>query len=366
MSQPEFPGTFSPVSKGMINPGLLHHIIGLLNEYPLGHRVVYEQCGQNLAYFLGCLTLCGFGDHRLCAFFGFTDFARFDDRGLCAEFDLRDCAIGRIRAIQCGNMISGCVIRSPLLHSLDLYSDEGTSTSPLPRSSFPWSQLTHMRIHMGINLAETLDILVQCRQLESAHISLSKGPGRVQELQPTATLPNLRELYYAVPYIDASSAALLETFSFPNLETLSLDRVDDFTVEQLLLFIQSQPILETLSLVNCTVCDHPELFRLFTHPPTPALTALSKLVVGLNFRRDGAAVADMAEILSGYMGENSPFPRLDTLYLMTHPLQPKAQHEDEVEARLRAVAATGFLIREVTPDPGDITEYIKIDGEAWR
>ncbi|KAJ7456249.1 hypothetical protein B0H11DRAFT_2244145 [Mycena galericulata] len=282
--------------------------------------------------------------------------------------------------------------RSPLLHSLDLYSDEGTSTSPLPLSSFPWSQLTHMRIHMGINLAETLDILVQCRQLESVHISLRKGPGRVQELQPTATLPNLRELYYAVPYIDASSAALLETFSFPNLETLSLDvcrlsphefrrfytrssfqlrhfylqRVDDFTVEQLLLFIQSQPILETLSLVNCTVCDHPELFRLFTHPPTPALTALSKLVVGLNFRRDGVAVADMAEILSGYMGENSPFPRLDTLYLMTHPLQPKARHEDEVEARLRAVAATGFLIREVTPDPGDITEYIKINGEAWR
>ncbi|KAJ7488706.1 hypothetical protein B0H11DRAFT_1912859 [Mycena galericulata] len=47
--------------------------------------------------FLGCLTLRGFGDRRLCAVFEFADFARFDDRGLCAELDLCDCAIAQLR-----------------------------------------------------------------------------------------------------------------------------------------------------------------------------------------------------------------------------------------------------------------------------
>ncbi|KAJ7445136.1 hypothetical protein B0H11DRAFT_1930644 [Mycena galericulata] len=62
----------------------------------------WRELHQNFSHFLGLLILRGFGDRRLCAVFEFTDFARFDDRGLCAELDLRDCAIGRIRAIQIG------------------------------------------------------------------------------------------------------------------------------------------------------------------------------------------------------------------------------------------------------------------------
>ncbi|KAJ7445135.1 hypothetical protein B0H11DRAFT_1930643 [Mycena galericulata] len=50
-------------------------------------RELHPECNKNFTF---------------CAVFEFTDFARFDDRGLCAELDLRDCAIGRIRAIQAG------------------------------------------------------------------------------------------------------------------------------------------------------------------------------------------------------------------------------------------------------------------------
>ncbi|KAJ7491448.1 hypothetical protein B0H11DRAFT_2191428 [Mycena galericulata] len=281
--------------------------------------------------------------------------------------------------------------RSPFLHSLDIHFDEGSSTSSLALSTFPWSQLTHLRIFLGITLADTLDVLVQCRRLESARISLGLRLGNLEGLQPTTTLPNLRELYYAV-YVDAPSAAFFEAFSLPNLETLSLEvgflsphefrrfytrsgfqlrhfyleRVDDFTAEQLLLFIKSQPTLESLSLINCRICTDPTLFGIFTHHPTPSLPHLTKLALGLDYDLNGAAAADMAEFLSENKGENSPFPRLENLYLMTHSSEPDARYEEQVEARLRAVAATGFLIREVSPDPGDITEYIKLDGEAWR
>ncbi|KAJ7456244.1 hypothetical protein B0H11DRAFT_2244138 [Mycena galericulata] len=60
---------------------------------------------------------------------------------------------------------------SPLLHSLDLWY-QGSPTPPLSLSVFPWSQLTHLRICMGITLAETRNILLHCRGLESARISL--------------------------------------------------------------------------------------------------------------------------------------------------------------------------------------------------
>ncbi|KAJ7491444.1 hypothetical protein B0H11DRAFT_1008996 [Mycena galericulata] len=304
-------------------------------------------------------------------------------------------AIDRTGADPFASDISGILNsfqRSPLLHSLDLYCDEGFSTSPLAVSSFPWPQLTHMRIHMGINLPDTLNVLVQCRRLESARISLGFGPGDLEGPQPIITLPNLRELYYAVHEVDAPSAVFFEALSLPKLENLSLDvgylsphafrrfctrsgfqlrhlyleRVDDFTAEQLLLFIKSQPTLESLSLINCRICNDPTLFGIFTHHPTPTLPHLRKLALGLDFGLDGTTAAEMAEFLSQHAGGNSPFPRLETLYLMTHSCEPQARYEEAVEARLSAVVATGFVIREVSPDPGDITEYIKIDGEAWR
>ncbi|KAJ7509313.1 hypothetical protein B0H11DRAFT_1901440 [Mycena galericulata] len=110
--------------------GLLFYLI--LSTYLIGvqHGMPknggWRELHQNMVHFLGCLTLRGFGDRRLCAVFKFTDFARFDDRGLCAEFDLCDCAFGRIRAIQVGRMTMGTLVLKLVL----IMPQEKSTTPP--------------------------------------------------------------------------------------------------------------------------------------------------------------------------------------------------------------------------------------------
>jgi hypothetical protein len=285
---------------------------------------------------------------------------------------------------------------SPALHSLDLYFDEGTSTTPIAASTFPWSQLTHFRINMGITVAEVRDILARCPQLESIRVFLGSDPGETHWSWTPNTLRHVREVYFAVHNVDAPSEAFFDAFSFPNLETLSIDvgflspnaflafytrssfrlrylhleRIDDLLVDQLFPFLQTQQTLETLRLVNCRLCGDPELFRLFTRQPQPSRPALNlpvlrTLEVQLDFGRDGTVVADMAEFLYEQRGEQSLFPSLEHVYLMTHSCEPEALYSEAVEKRLAAVAVTGFVIREVSTDPGDITEYNKRDGPHW-
>ncbi|KAJ6511082.1 hypothetical protein C8R45DRAFT_1207823 [Mycena sanguinolenta] len=285
---------------------------------------------------------------------------------------------------------------SPALHSFDLYFDESTSTTPIAASTFPWSQLTHFRINMGITVAEVRDILARCPQLESIRVSLGSFPGETQSSWRPNILRHVREVCFAVPNVDASSEAFFDAFSFPNLERLSIDvgvlspnaflafytrssfrlrylhleRLDDLLVDQLFPFLQTQPTLDTLRLVNCRLCDEPELFRLFTRQPQPSRRALNlpvlrTLEIQLSFDWEGTVVADMAEFLYEQRGEQSPFPSLEHVYLTTHSCEPEALYSDVVEERLAAVAATGFVLREVSADPGDITKYSKWDGPRW-
>ncbi|KAJ7479389.1 hypothetical protein B0H11DRAFT_2423573 [Mycena galericulata] len=78
-------------------------------------RELHPERNQNFTHFLEYLTF---------ARFEFTDFARFDDRGLCAELDLRDCAFGRIRAIQergaATTQLNSRLVHLPPVQSVDL------------------------------------------------------------------------------------------------------------------------------------------------------------------------------------------------------------------------------------------------------
>ncbi|KAJ7616237.1 hypothetical protein DFH06DRAFT_1307192 [Mycena polygramma] len=285
---------------------------------------------------------------------------------------------------------------SPILHSLDLTMHERPSTTPLALCSFPWSRLTHLRICMGIPLTQVRDVLAQCRVLESARVLIGSHPGPALGPQSRHTLPRLRELHFAVQ-IDASTTLLFESFSFPNLKALALDigylspdtfnefatrsgfqlhyfsveRLNDLYFDDLFIFLQSQPTIETLHVVNCRVCNDPRLFRIFTHHPMPtwprlALPELRKLTLELDHELDGTAAADMAEYLIEHAGEGSPFPKLEHVHLMAYSSEPEARYEDAVEERLAAIVASGFVIREEGPGLDDMTAYIKDDGPRWK
>ncbi|KAJ7616206.1 hypothetical protein DFH06DRAFT_1239402 [Mycena polygramma] len=286
---------------------------------------------------------------------------------------------------------------SPMLHSFDLTVDERPSTTPLAHSPFPWSQLTHLRVCMGIPLTQMRDVLATCKDLESARICLNGHPGYSIGSQARHTLPKLRELYFTVPNFDEPTPLLFESFSFPNLRHLALDigflspdtftefaarsgfqlhhfsveRIDDVTLDDLFVFLQSQPAIETLNVVYSRLCGDPGLFRIFTHHLRPtwpqlALPELRQLTLELDYELDGTAAADMAEYLTEHAGEGSPFPKLEHVYLMTNSSEPEARYDDEVEERLAAIVASGFVIREVSPEPDDITLYIKDDGPRWK
>ncbi|KAJ7143004.1 hypothetical protein C8R44DRAFT_761532 [Mycena epipterygia] len=281
---------------------------------------------------------------------------------------------------------------APALRSLDLVSEQKVVAS-FAQSPFPWSRLRDLRLRMAITLLDARTILVQCHRLERARISVGR---RLEEFSPgISTLPNLRELYFAIPD-DGPSAAFFEAFAFPNVERLAIDvgelsieafqgfytrsnfslqhlhleRIDDMMVDDLLAFLRVMPTLRTLSVINCGCCIEPGLFEIFTHHPIPSeraigLPKLTKLLLGLDFDMDGTSVADMAESLSQHRGRDSEFPDLEVVYLMTYSRDPFARYEEAVETRLAAVAETDFLQREISPAPANITEYTDEDWELW-
>ncbi|KAJ7464367.1 hypothetical protein FB451DRAFT_1561687 [Mycena latifolia] len=281
---------------------------------------------------------------------------------------------------------------APFLHSLDI-SSIYHHTNPLTLSIFPWAQLKNLRVQLRTTLVQARTILLQCPQLESARFYISEAvaensPG----ILPSRVLYNLRELYLAVD-VDVPIAIFFRDFTFPNLKRLSMDtgylspetfrpfymrsnfklhhlhleRLSDMTADDLFAFIQFCPTLQSISIINCQCAYEAALFKIFTHDRNTywrviSLPMLTKLTIGLDYGCDGTAVADMADCLSEHGGQDSPFPVLERIYLMTHSCEPNARYGEAVEARLAAVAATGFLVRDVSPDPDDITLYTKKNG----
>ncbi|KAJ7464370.1 hypothetical protein FB451DRAFT_1263346 [Mycena latifolia] len=281
---------------------------------------------------------------------------------------------------------------APFLHSLDL-SCVNHCEIPLSPFIFPWAQLKNLRVQIPSALFQAQEIFLQCPQLERARFSVRELDAPYREGMPPHVHRNLRELYLAVEEDDFDASLFLRDFTFPSLERISIDvryldpsafqlfytrsnfklrhlhlqRIFDMTADDLFAFIQFCPTLQSISIINCECAYEAALFEIFTHDRNAywraiSLPMLTTLTVGLDYGCDGTAVADMADCLSEHGGQDSPFPVLERIYLMTHSCEPNARYDEAVEARLAAVAATGFLIRDVSPDPDDITPYIKKNG----
>ncbi|KAJ7464360.1 hypothetical protein FB451DRAFT_1263332 [Mycena latifolia] len=281
---------------------------------------------------------------------------------------------------------------APFLHSLDL-SCVNHCAIPLSPFTFPWAQLKNLRMQIPSALSQALDIFLQCPQLERARFSVRELDATYRKGMPPHVHHNLRELYLAVEDPDFDASLFLRDFTFPNLERIYMDvgyldpsafqpfytrsnfklrhlhlqNIADMTADDVFAFIQFCPTLQSISIINCDCAYEAALFEIFTHDRNASWRAISlpmltTLSIGLDYEWDGTAVADMADCLSEHGGQDSPFPVLERIYLMTHSCEPNARYGEAVEARLAAVAATGFLVRDVSPYPDDITLYIKENG----
>ncbi|KAJ7112721.1 hypothetical protein C8R44DRAFT_985104 [Mycena epipterygia] len=274
--------------------------------------------------------------------------------------------------------------RAPSLRTLSLRTN--SEQDNIITTTFPWSQLHHLTLNITLSVVVARDILIQGRELEAYTID---GPlyaeGDDPPLQQTSTLQRLRKLDVNLcePY---GSPLIFQSISLPNLETLSiharygvlecptrvlialharsgfrlrhlsLDNVN-LTVDDLVALLQCLSALETLDLHSCS-CIEDRLFEVFTFHPgrsLPPIRLLQLKVLSLSITIthpfDGDIVAAMVECLSQHLGDgNTSFPILERLELyFFHRLASsntigRLTFEDEIEKRLEAVRATGFLV----------------------
>ncbi|KAJ7096933.1 hypothetical protein C8R44DRAFT_370843 [Mycena epipterygia] len=204
-----------------------------------------------------------------------------------------------------------------------------------------------------------------------------------QPPQHISTLEMLRELDVTLMDATDSSSPIFQSVSLPNLETLSIDTTDgrsecpthdlialrarsgfnlrhlslsrvNLTVDDLAVLLQCLPTLESLRVSSCP-CVEDRLFQAFTFRPYSSLPVIRLLRLknlslsreGLDDVINGNILADMVESLSQQSGDRGTlFPVLEFLDLYldrTWEDFGMLTFETEVEERLAAVRATGFL-----------------------
>ncbi|KAJ7467537.1 hypothetical protein FB451DRAFT_394269 [Mycena latifolia] len=265
---------------------------------------------------------------------------------------------------------------APLLRSIELAVDN--CSDAILQATFPWCQLTTLNMSLPLTSDVARAILVQCASLEIAKFgSLFEFddelglPPRVE----SSTLHNLHQLDIAWS-LGTGADMLLEAISLPVLTSLSISSPDrptpvllglharsHFALEhlslehqklspsELLSLLRVMPALRTLNIHQCT-CIVDALFELLgasadSIVQLPHLTTLE--IHPITDALEGNTVATMAESLATHVGEPyTAFPLLRRLCLYRgHPQfvnYPRATFADDVERRLAAVCATGFLV----------------------
>ncbi|KAJ7656108.1 hypothetical protein DFH06DRAFT_475808 [Mycena polygramma] len=272
---------------------------------------------------------------------------------------------------------------APLLRSLTLRLQYLGSENLFP-ASFPASQLTTLNIDAAFTTFGARDILVQCTALETAKLPnlFDWESDQLPPWQDNCTLHHLIELDISIGS-GTGVAEILDTFTLPKLTSLSiqsspswsgdLDRSaetllalsarsrfslthlslvrQDLTLPELVSLLTILPTLETLVIKHCTSVAVPLLETLARDPAVPAdapaLTHLHLAVLEIhpvNFV-DSEVVARAAEYLAVCaLDPGSAFPLLHSLRLSRRAQNYiELTFEDEVEERLAAVSASGFL-----------------------
>ncbi|KAJ7466165.1 hypothetical protein B0H11DRAFT_2048710 [Mycena galericulata] len=258
--------------------------------------------------------------------------------------------------------------RAPGLRALGLWA---YSSPFIPTYDFPWIQLTSLTMSIPIDDTTVYLILRQCIQLEICALFEMSFTGDTQDSQPLCTLDALRSFSFT-PWDAANSGKLIEFFSFPKLESLSLEncgnlpatvildlrarsdfRLQDLTLSKLSLttgelleILHHLPSLKTLLLEQSTTYIVDDLLRAFTyHSQSHARPLILPCLTTLTIRHNskfltGSVVADMVESLARHAGdEGAPFPSIHSVkfYLEGPKFTPG------VESRLAGACLSGFL-----------------------
>ncbi|KAJ7495292.1 hypothetical protein FB451DRAFT_1076957 [Mycena latifolia] len=255
---------------------------------------------------------------------------------------------------------------APILRSVTIRSYYASAA--ILTAAFPWSQLTHLNLAIRVPANLVRDILMRCAALEEATLSALFEPDDISQ-PDICTLHHLHTLDISVD--DGSGATVvLDALTLPRLESLSIDASDlarpvlpalharsRFPLAHLTLEgVQLSPqelfslfpyfsSLQTLSIYGSTCINR--LFDVFAHPPTntPQLPQLAMLALEITTELDGNIVATMVESLapaSDGARTNALFPALHELWL--YPPEYALRFTEEVEERLYAARATGFLL----------------------
>ncbi|KAF8149230.1 hypothetical protein K438DRAFT_1988993 [Mycena galopus ATCC 62051] len=270
---------------------------------------------------------------------------------------------------------------APLLQALEIDLQFACDVYFLD-TAFPWSQLTDLVISAPLTVLGARDLLPLCTALVSATLHDLFEHFEEDGTPPppaTGTLDNLARLDISARH--AEGALVLEAITAPNLTHLSLSSQADPSIHtllafharsqfpltylalsgqriscsQLFSFLRLLPILETLVIDECS-CIKDRLFRILTCPSANAPVAyaltlphLTTLEIHPLTSLTGTIVADMAEYLHRDAGNPAArFPRLNRLCLYRgHPQLRYAaisKFADDIEDRLAALCATGFLM----------------------
>ncbi|KAJ6480062.1 hypothetical protein DFH09DRAFT_1214698 [Mycena vulgaris] len=268
---------------------------------------------------------------------------------------------------------------APLLRSVELAVDN--CSDEILQATFPWWQLTSVKLSLALTPDVARTILVQCTSLEIATFDRFFEFDDVLDVPPrpeSSTLHNFHQLTIAWS-LGTEADMLLEALSLPVLTSLSISSPDrptpvllglharsHFALEhlslehqklspsELLSLLRVMPALRTLDIHKCT-CIVDALFELLgratdltaTDLTMPQLTTLA--IHPITNALDGNTVATVVEYLAKHVGEPvTAFPLLRRLCLYRgdpHFVNyPRATFADEVERRLAAVCAAGLLV----------------------
>ncbi|KAJ7478195.1 hypothetical protein FB451DRAFT_1172534 [Mycena latifolia] len=271
---------------------------------------------------------------------------------------------------------------APALRRVELYTDE--SGSAIVTAPLPWSQLTHLTLALCITVDVTRDVLVQCTALEAATLSQLFESEDDAPLPPqrTRTLDNLRELDISVISSDGAVVAgvMLNAATLPCMTSLPIATTEHATPALLALHARSPfplahltlrrvllspddlssllyrlPSLQALQIHACScICISDRLFQMLTCTGSPSLSPdalrlppLTMLTIHpLTANLNGSIIAAMVESLApGGARGSSPFPALGEIRLYRGDTNRRGPtFGKDVERRLNAVRATGFLV----------------------
>ncbi|KAJ7458565.1 hypothetical protein FB451DRAFT_1372254 [Mycena latifolia] len=260
---------------------------------------------------------------------------------------------------------------APQLRSLHLDTDYTPIRSL--SSAMPWAQMTRLNFRLPMDLREARAILMQCETIQECRFDDLSASDLLEAPQRLYQLDHLQRLTIWAED-ERIPATFFAAFSFPKLLQLDIyaawlspdalsnlcDRSKfklthlvlhdiNLSTQDLVPFFRRLSALQALELVFCAVDD--ELFKAFTYDPnepTPSfsLPQLTSLTVTEGTERlNGACIAHMAESVCRCTGGlNAAFPALISVHLWVDG----PQFQDDIEARIAAVCATGPVVDHVT------------------